>query len=257
MMLSPIQYGLGAGSGVVVGFLLGLVGGGGSLLATPLMVYAVGVRNLHLAIGTSALAVAASALANLVARARSGHVRWACAAIFSAFGLVGVLAGSTLGKQMDGRHLLVLFALLMLAVAIVMLLRKRTHAAAPVDLSVTTGCRLAAAGGLAGGLAGFFGIGGGFLIVPALMWATGMPILEAVGSSLTAVTVFGLGTAINYALSGWVDWPLAAVFLCGGVVGGAFGARTADVLNERSGELSALFSTLLIAAALYVLYRSF
>jgi len=103
-------------SGGLVGFSLGLVGGGGSILATPLLLYVVGVAPPHIAIGTSALAVAANAFANLAGHARAGNVRWRSATVFAVIGTLGALAGSSLGKIIDGTSLLFLFGLLMLAV---------------------------------------------------------------------------------------------------------------------------------------------
>jgi uncharacterized membrane protein YfcA len=105
-------------------------------------------------------------------------------------------------------------------------------------------------------LSGFFGIGGGFLIVPALILATGMPILNAVGSSLIAVTAFGVTTAANYALSGLVDWYLAGLFIMGGVVGGLLGARFATTLSGRKGALNTVFAALIFAVAAYMLVRT-
>ncbi|RUY33813.1 hypothetical protein EN978_36165, partial [Mesorhizobium sp. M7A.F.Ca.US.001.04.1.1] len=102
------------GSGGLVGFTLGLVGGGGSILATPLLLYVVGVAQPHLAIGTGALAVAANAFANFAGHALKGHVWWRCALVFAALGSVGALAGSSLGKSIDGTRLLFFFGLLML-----------------------------------------------------------------------------------------------------------------------------------------------
>ena len=110
--------------------------------------------------------------------------------------------------------------------------------------------------GLAGALSGFFGIGGGFLIVPGLMAATRMPILFAVGSSLVAVTAFGLTTALNYARSGLVDWPLAVVFIGGGVAGGLCGAWLATRLSRSQGTLNLVSAAMIGATALYMLYRS-
>src|SRR3954453_20702317 len=121
LMLSVMQSGLGLASGMLVGFSLGLVGGGGSILAVPLMVYVVGVAEPHVAIGTSAVAVAANAAMNLSNHARSGNVRWSCALVFAAAGVAGALAGSIAGKLMDGQRLLALFALLMLVIAALML----------------------------------------------------------------------------------------------------------------------------------------
>jgi uncharacterized membrane protein YfcA len=256
MTMGLVQYALGAASGSLVGFSLGLVGGGGSILAVPLMVYLVGVGNPHLAIGTSAFAVAVNAGANLVNHARAGNVKWRCAGVFAAAGVVGALLGSTLGKWVDGQRLLALFAILMLVVAALML-RKRSTAGNPdVVLHRGNAGKLVASGAFVGTLSGFFGIGGGFLIVPGLMAATGMPILNAVGSSLVGVTAFGLTTAFNYAVSGWVDWLLASVFVAGGIAGGMLGTRLARHLSGRKGLLNSVFASLIVVVACYMLYRS-
>lgn len=251
-----LQLVLGALSGVLVGFTLGLVGGGGSILAVPLMVYVVGVDNPHVAIGTSALAVAANAAMNLGNHARRGNVRWKCAAVFAAAGVIGAYGGSTLGKAIDGQKLLLLFALLMLVVGVLMLRGRGEGGDADARLDRRTAPRLAGFGGLAGALSGFFGIGGGFLIVPGLIAATRMPMLLAIGSSLVAVTAFGLTTALNYARSGLIDWTLAGVFVGGGLLGGLFGASLATRLSRSRGALNLVFAGLIFAVALYMLVRS-
>jgi uncharacterized membrane protein YfcA len=255
-MLSALQALLGAGAGSLVGFSLGLVGGGGSILAVPLMVYLVGVRDPHVAVGSSALAVAANAAINLAHHARRGNVRWQCAGSFAVAGVVGAWFGSALGKAIDGHRLLALFALLMLVVAGLML-RHRAAAGDPrVRLTAGNAPKLAAGGGAAGLLAGFFGIGGGFLVVPMLMATTGMAILPAVGSSLVAVTAFGLTTALNYARDGLVDWPLVFVFIVGGALGGLAGSRLAGRLAARRGALNAVLAAVIAAVAVYMLVRS-
>ena len=166
------------------------------------MVYVVGVPDPHVAIGTSAIAVAANAAINLSNHARGGTVRWSCALMFAAAGIIGAFVGSIFGKMVDGQKLLALFALLMLVIAVLML-KTRSRVGLP-DVQMTRDNMPAIVGlGLATGtLSGFFGIGGGFLIVPALMLATGMSIMNAVSSSLVAVTAFGLTTAASYAWSG-------------------------------------------------------
>ena len=108
-------------SGSAVGFSLGLIGGGGSILAVPLLIYVVGVSDPHIAIGTSALAVAVNAFANLLQHARAGTVKWPCAAVFAGAGVIGALVGSTIGKAVEGNRLLLLFAVVMLVVGISML----------------------------------------------------------------------------------------------------------------------------------------
>src|ERR1700730_10267254 len=214
-------------SGALVGFSLGLVGGGGSILATPLLLYVVGVAQPNIAIGTGALAVSVNAYANLIGHARKGHVWWRCAIVFSLIGALGALVGSTLGKAMDGQRLLFLFGLLMLVVGALMM-RPRAMSVtgeAKVDWRICLVTGVVAV--IAGAASGFFGIGGGFLIVPGLILATGMPTINAVGSSLLAVGTFGLATAVNYAWSGLIDWTIAAEFIGGGVLGGILGTLLA------------------------------
>ena len=256
MFPSLAQGLLGIASGALVGFSLGLVGGGGSILAVPLLIYLVGVGDPHVAIGTSAIAVAASALVNLLHHGRAGHVKWKCASVFAAAGIAGALLGSTIGKWMDGRKLLVAFAVLMLVVAVLMLRKRSSIGKHDVALSRENLPRLLVTGLGAGGLSGFFGIGGGFLIVPGLMLATRMSILNAVGSSLVGVTAFGVTTAANYALSGLVDWTLAAAFVAGGAVGGLIGAAAARTLATKSGGLHVAFATMIAVVACYMLVRT-
>jgi uncharacterized protein len=256
MMLEPIQYLLGVGSGAVVGFVLGLVGGGGSILAVPLIVYLVGVPVPHVAIGTSAFAVAVNAATGLANHARAGTVKWKCAAVFAVAGIAGALGGSTLGKNFDGQKLLFLFAVVMIAVGILMLRRKRGADNPDVRLGRDNAGKLAGFGLGAGAFSGFFGIGGGFLIVPGLIAATGMPMINAVGSSLVAVTAFGFTTAANYALSGLIDWGLAFAFVAGGMLGSAGGTRLARQLTNSRDRLTAVFAGLIFVVAAYMLWRS-
>jgi uncharacterized membrane protein YfcA len=255
-MISMMQGVLGLASGALVGFSLGLVGGGGSILAVPLMVYVVGVRDAHVAIGTSAIAVAANAAVNLSNHARGGTVVWSCALMFAAAGIVGAFTGSVFGKMIDGQKLLALFALLMLVIALLMLKTRSRIGLPDVKMDWANLPAIAGLGLATGTLSGFFGIGGGFLIVPALMLATGMSIMNAVSSSLVAVTAFGLTTAASYAWSGLVSWGLAGLFIAGGVVGGLIGTRSARLLSARRGALNIVFAAVIIVVALYMLARN-
>lgn len=255
-MLDLVQYLLGSLSGSLVGFSLGLFGGGGSILAVPLMVYLVGVPVAHVAIGTSALAVAVNAAASLASHARQGNVIWRCSLMFSVAGIAGATLGSTLGKALDGQKLLFLFALVMIFVGLRMLMRRGQEGIPGAQCSRENASKVLAAGGVTGLFSGFFGIGGGFLIVPGLIASTGMPILNAIGSSLVAVTAFGLTTAANYAFSGLVDWILAIVFIAGGVLGGVLGSMAAHRLSARKGALNTAFALLIFAVAGYMLWKS-
>jgi uncharacterized membrane protein YfcA len=256
MSMQFMHLALGVLSGSLVGFSLGLVGGGGSILAVPLMIYVVGVPSAHVAIGTSAFAVAVNAAANLVSHARSGTVKWHCASVFAAAGVAGAFGGSSLSKMVEGPKLLALFAILMLFIATIMFARRSTGGNADARLSRENVARLLVSGLATGALSGFFGIGGGFLIVPGLMFAAGMPILNAIGSSLVAVTAFGATAALNYAASGFVDWRLALTFIAGGVVGGLAGGRIAQILGGHRGALNVLFAGVIVVVAVYMLARS-
>jgi len=251
------QMVLGFGSGGLIGLLLGLVGGGGSILAVPLLLYVVGVPQPHVAIGTSAVAVAANAVIGVVNHARAGTVKWRCGVAFAISGGIGALAGSALGKMVDGQRLIILFALLMLVIAALMLSRRHESGAQNVRLSAQNAPMLIGLGLASGAVSGFFGIGGGFLIVPALIFATQMPILNAVGTSLFAISVFGLATALNYASSGLVDWGLAAILIAGGLAGSMVGARAAMRLAAHKGAMNIVFATMIILVALAMLAREF
>jgi uncharacterized protein len=245
--------------GTLVGFTLGLIGGGGSIMATPLLLYVVGLPP-HAAIGTGALAVSANSFINFGGHARSGNVRWRSAMLFAVIGMIGAALGSTLGKTFNGQRLLFLFAVLMVAVGIVMLRsgsRPQKQAIGSEEpLRAAALGKVSAAALLVGMLSGFFGIGGGFLIVPGLLFSTGMPMIFAVGSSLLAVGSFGLTTAANYGWSGLVDWPVAAEYIGGGIVGGMIGMRLCNHLAPRKAALNKVFAGLVFVVAAYMLYRN-
>jgi uncharacterized membrane protein YfcA len=243
-------------SGTFVGFTLGLVGGGGSILAVPLLIYVVGVPSPHVAIGTSAVAVATSAAANLIGHARAGNVKWSCAVVFAAFGTIGAAGGAALGKMVDGGRLLAMFGVLMVGVGLMMLRPRQSTGDADVRLTRKSAPRLlpllSGFGLGAGALSGFFGIGGGFLIVPGLVGATAMPLICAIGSSLVAVTAFGVTTAVSYAVSGLVDWRLAVLFVIGGAAGGVLGIWLGARLAAGKRALTLVFSAVVIAVGVYV-----
>ncbi|MCI0182074.1 MAG: sulfite exporter TauE/SafE family protein [Acidibacillus sp.] len=257
MDLTPLQVVLAILSGGVVGFALGLIGGGGSILAVPLLLYVVGMHNAHLVIGTTALAVAINAYLNLIPHARAGNVRWKAAVSFAIPGAIGAYIGSTLGKDMDGKALLFLFAILMMVVAVIMLKPKKnveTDFTKDVDVKFS---KVIPAGLIVGIVSGFFGIGGGFLIVPGLLFSTGMPMIWAIGSSLFSVGTFGLTTAVNYASSGLVDWMVVLEYVAGGIVGGILGTMLATRLSKSKRMLNYVFSGVIIVVAIYMLYVNF
>ena len=251
---------LGMVSGVAVGLILGLIGAGGSVFAVPLLIYVVGVPSAHVAVGTSAVAVAVNAAFSLALHSRQGTVKWRCASLFAIAGIVGAWAGSSLGETIGGQELLGLFGALMIVIGALML-RRPTHAArADVHLDAGSvaylGPRLVLLGLLTGSVSGFFGIGGRFLIVPSPMLATDMPMIAAIGSSLVAVTAFGVTTAVNYTTSGLVDWPLAMLFVAGGVLGGMAGTQLSVKWSSRRRALSVVFSVVVMTVGTYMVLRT-
>ncbi|MHB9050287.1 MAG: sulfite exporter TauE/SafE family protein [Thiomonas delicata] len=260
MVLTTTQHILAVISGFAVGFSLGLIGGGGSILAVPLLLYFVGYPNPHIVIGTTALAVSANAYINLVPHARAGNVRWKDAILFAIVGAAAAFVGSSLGKAVDGKKLLFLFAIMMLVIAVLMLRPRKPTTAQEVTTdhpSKAKTIKLIIAAAIVGTLSGFFGIGGGFLIVPGLVLSTGMSMISAIGSSLVSVGTFGLTTALNYARSGLLDWGVAALYIGGGIVGGWIGTRVATHLGKNSkGALNLIFAGLVALVAVYMLYKN-
>jgi uncharacterized membrane protein YfcA len=242
--------------GAIIALLLGLFGGGGSVLATPLLLYIVGISDPHVAIGTGAAAVAVNAAANLAVQARAGTVKWPCAFSFAGAGLAGSLAGAVLAQRVDGQALLSAFALAMLAVGLAMLRPAKAEGDPAVRLDLPMTLKLVPAGLVVGLAAGFFGIGGGFLIVPALMAATGMTLANAAASPLVSVMVFGVATAGTYAVAGRVDGPALLAMVAGGLIGVLAAKPLAPRLATRAALARRLFAIMVILTALYVGWRS-
>ena len=176
---------LALASGALVGLTLGLVGGGGSILAVPLLVYVVGVSSPHAAIGTSAVAVAASALFSLAGHARAANVKWPCALTFALSGIIGAALGARAGQAVDGQKLLALFGLLMLVVGAMMLRRRDALGNPDVRLTFESAPRLAPKLVLAG-----LGVAGGAL---GVLLARRLAGKKALLTTLFALLVIATG----------------------------------------------------------------
>jgi uncharacterized membrane protein YfcA len=226
------------------------------VLAAPVLLYLGGVRDAHVAVGTASAAVAANALFNLVGHWRGGRIKWPCATVFALAGLAGSFAGSGLAKLISGQQLLIAFAIAMAAIGLSMFRKPLNEGDPDVHINMKLILRLAPLGLLTGLAAGFFGIGGGFLIVPGLMIATGMTMANATASSLLSVALFGAATSANYALSGLVDWRLAGLLLLGGAAGGVVGLFAAKSLSARARLARNLFAVLILIVAAYVAWRA-
>jgi len=247
--LSAVQIVLSVFSGSIVGFSLGLIGGGGSILAIPLLIYLVGFNQPHMAIGTTALSVSINAFLNIIPYARKRAFDLKIGILFSIVGIAGVLLGSQLSLMTPGEKLLLFFGFLIIFVAIYMLKRPQ---ASTGELSYA---KLSLFSLMVGFASGYFGIGGGFLITPTLMYVGGLDISRAIGTSLLSVGTFGLVTAIRYYISGQLNIFISMLFILGGIAGGWGGAKLSMSLPKRT--LTKIFALVLIAVGLYVIYRSY
>jgi uncharacterized protein len=247
-------------AGIPIGLAIGLIGGGGSILAVPLLVYVVGVASPHVAVATAAIAVAVNAATGVVNHARIGNIKWPCALVFAAAGVVGAALGAQAGKTVDGARLLAAFGVLMIVVGALLLKPRKTPPQPNVRLSYETASqllpRLIPIGFGVGLLAGFFGIGGGFLIVPGLMLATAMPLSTAIGTSLPIVTALGLATAATYASSGFVDWRLSLLLVLGGAIGSTVGMRIGRRMAQRRRLLEIGFAAVVMTVGAAVLVEA-
>jgi uncharacterized membrane protein YfcA len=265
--------------GAVVGFSLGLTGGGGSIFAMPLLAYGLQVRPRE-AVGISLAAVGATALVGGLRRLARGEVEVRTGLLFAAAGMLGAPVGSLMGRRLPEGLLLVLFAALMLAVAVRMWVQasrrpEETRALRAVSEDSTSGgrasCRrdpsgrlaltsrcfgvLVAAGLATGVLSGLFGVGGGFVIVPALVLVTGLDIHRAVATSLLVIALVGASGVASHVLAGR-DLPvlLTGLFVAGGIAG----MEAGSLVGRRLGGpgLQKLFATAMVAVAAFIVLKS-
>lgn len=244
---------LAIGFGVLIGLLLGLVGGGGSILTVPILVYVIGL-GVHEATATSLVIVGLTALSGAIPHARAGRVQLATALPFGGTGIAGAFAGTWLNARVSGPVILLLFGGLMLVVAARMGLGR---AAAPVERDRAAGHRrgIVLAAGLAVGLmTGFFGVGGGFLIVPALVLALGLPMRLAVGTSLVVIAINSGAGVLAHLRGGGFDVAIALLFVVGGFAGGILGGRLAGRIDET--RLGRGFAVLVALVAIYLIARN-
>lgn len=263
--------------GVVVGFALGLTGGGGGVFAVPLLVYGLSVPPRE-AVGISLAAVGGTALFGVLPRLRDGQVEWRTGLLFAIAGMIGAPIGSWLSQLITEQALLLLFAVLMCVVGY----RMWTKSAAPAssesqfsteqsddpdhsacqrdragDLRLTSRCArlLVFLGLLTGVLSGLFGVGGGFVIVPALVLFSGMAIHRAVGTSLFVIVLISFSGVTSHLLSGnQLSLWTAGQFLVGGLVGIGIGSLVSRKIGGPT--LQKIFAAAVFLVAIFVLVQS-
>lgn len=219
-----------------IGAALGTTGGGGSLLAIPLLVYVLNMR-AQPAAATSLVVVAISALLGVYQRRTSGEVKGRAALILSLTGAVGAWAGAYSHRYVREEIVLLAFGLVMMVAAVQMWRRSSD----PSQDSSDTNCadrfppscwrRLSMIGAVVGLLTGFFGVGGGFVIVPALVLVLGFPMQVAVSTSLLIIALMAVGGIIGHLQTGHMDWQVTGLLLTGSAVGMTVGSRVAPSLS--------------------------
>jgi hypothetical protein len=267
-------------SGTVVGFSLGLTGGGGSIFAVPLLVYALAVEPRQ-AVGVSLAAVGATALAGSVQRLRAGEIEVGTGMIFALAGMAGAPVGAWIGRWIPPHVLLILFAGLMLVVAARMWRKasRRPQEAAAIravpgpnpaqeagpscqrdpegKLRMTSRCALilGGTGWITGVLSGLFGVGGGFVIVPALVLFSGMGIHRAVATSLMVIVLVSASGVMSYLISGrTLPMTLTGLFVAGGVLGTYLGTWLGRRLPAA--RLQQVFAVAMVLVASYMIVKN-
>lgn len=245
--------------GLGVGATLGALGGGGAILTVPALVYLLD-QDPRVATAGSLIIVGLSSLVGLLPHHRAGNVRVAQGLVFGLLGIVGSIGGSALSRQVDPAVLMVAFALLMFVVAAVMVRRLRgsggTVAAPPRPATAGRVLLLVGTATGVGLLTGFFGVGGGFAVVPALTLVLGFPMRAAVGTSLLVIAVnsaTALGARAALGMEG-LDWPLVGTFAVAAVVGSLLGVRVSARANPR--HLTIAFVVMLVVIAAFMLAQN-
>jgi uncharacterized protein len=241
--------------GLAIGVALGMLGGGGSVLAVPVLVYVL-AQNVHQATTASLVVVTAGALAGGLSHARESHVCWRLAGAFVIAAVPGIIAGTALGNTVSGRTLIAGFALIMLAAAAATWrkARQRTEnhrAQEPACPPLRVGHTIAA-GMLIGALTGFFGVGGGFLIVPTLTVLLTLSMRLAIGTSLAIITATSALALTTHLLAGrGLDVPVTAAMTTACVLGALAGTSLTGRVPQR--QLGQGFAAMVAAVATYLL----
>lgn len=234
---------------VAIGLSLGLTGAGGSILTLPVLVYLADVPPRQ-AVGLSLLIVGVAALAGAWQRARAGDLHFKAAGMFVISGMLGAVGGSQLTHLVTPSALMTLFAILMAIIGLSMLV-PRKNVPQPAPECHPLRCLLA--GGGVGVITGFIGVGGGFLLVPALVKFARLPLRAATGTSLAIIACNSAAGFLSHLGDAAVSWRLAAVFAIIAAAGVLVGGKVVSRLPEAA--LRRAFAVLVLATATFVLWR--
>lgn len=236
----------------VIGLSLGLIGGGGSILTVPILVYLLGVET-HEAVGMSLAVVGATSLFGSYLHYKRDNVNFYSGLLFGIAGIFGAFLGSPLTKLVAPNVLLLIFAALMFVVAVSMLWRKRNAESEVTHKANRTKAILAGFG--VGILTGFLGVGGGFLIVPALVFFGGLPMKEAIGTSLFVIFMNCVAGLIGHATQSHFDWSLTFLVMGLAVGGTIFGTILSQKMAAH--RLQKVFAVLVLGVALFLFAKNY
>jgi uncharacterized protein len=254
--------------GAIVGVSLGLTGGGGSIFAVPLMLYGLGL-DLRRAVALSLAVVGLTALYGAILQARSGRLLWGAGAMIGVGGILGAPLGAWAGARLPETLMLLLFAALMVVIGWRMLARREQGAEVPLSwmtcrrepgadaprFHLPCATKLVTAGALTGLLSGIFGVGGGFLVVPALLIVTGIRLERALATSLIGIFLISVSAfAANARHLSAGDLPVAAWFLGGAGAGMTGGIWLKQFLSEV--RLRQFFAGIVFLVAGYIVFRA-
>jgi uncharacterized protein len=235
--------------GYGIGLSLGLLGGGGSILTVPALVYLVG-QTPQVAVTTSLAIVGANSMMGAMFHGSKGKLDWKVALIFGSAGMLVSYLSAGISKHITPELLLVAFAILMLVIGMMLLFRRAkeegtSYTARPLLLVVVSGAGV-------GLLTGILGVGGGFLVVPALVMLLGLPVQVAVGTSLVVIAMNSAAGFLGHVGSGSLDWTVTLIFVAAGLMGTFSGMRLSSRLS--SSKLQKAFAIFVIALAFFLLF---
>ena len=240
--------------GLAVGVILGALGGGGAIITIPVLAYGFGL-GIHESTTASLVIIGLSSIVAMVAHAREGGVDWGRGLVFAAIGTFGAVAGSFIARGLDPNMLMLGFGALLVVVATLMLRRSRPRAADAEPASLRNPRTLlvtALAALLVGVLTGFFGVGGGFAIVPALTLLLGLSMRHAAATSLLVIAITsGAALVSKLGLGIQLDWPFVAAFTVATMIGSLGGVRVAGAVDPAL--LKRAFAILLLVVSAYTL----
>lgn len=253
MSLLSLPVILGTVLAILIGVALGLMGGGGSVLTVPILVYVVGM-SAHQAVAVSLTVVGATAVAALIPHARGGRIQWAIGGLFGVTSMVGAYAAGRVAHYIPDAVLMIVFGGLMLTTALAMMRGKSplpANETAPRSWRELPVIQISLQGLGVGALSGLVGAGGGFLIVPALVLLAKLPMRVAVGTSLFVIAMNSTAGLAAHLQAVEIDWPVAIAMTVASIGGSLVGSNLAGKISEAL--LKRGFAWFVIVIAVFVL----